>query len=101
MVYLSILVIESKRILVYIRGKKQDESGRLMRTDPSWGGAGPLQVSRPECAFGGLDDSWLVIDGINDVKRSVIQRLRPFSEIEVARPHNYLKGKIIAISNIR
>src|SRR5216684_8146980 len=45
-----------------------------------------LEASRPQSAFGSLDSFWLLTLGVQNVKRSFLQRLRPIGEIIVARP---------------
>src|SRR5712691_271021 len=84
------------------RQKSQNQScdrGMMWRVH-SWYGPSPLQISCPQCAFGRLDHPMLFINGIQDVKSSVIQRPRPIGEIKVARPYKNLKTKIIANSHI-
>src|ERR1700686_2968693 len=82
------------------RQRTQDQSCCMMRTDRSWIGSSALQISCPPCTFGGFDDSWLLVDGIQDVERSMVQRFRPFAEIKVVRPQDNFKTKIKVISNI-
>src|SRR5712692_9560156 len=59
-----------------------------------------LEASRPQSAFGSLDSFWLLTLGVQNVKRSFLERLRPIGEIIVARPENDLKAKIIVIRNV-